>query len=219
MRKVLVTGGSRGIGHAVAAFLESCGGYEVLAPNRHQLDLADPQSVRAFLMSCPDVDALVNVAGINVLGRLHELDEAVVERMCQTNLFAPIQLIRGLVEGMRLRGGGRIVNFSSIFGVRSKEFRTLYSLTKFGITGVTRALARELGPDGILVNAVAPGYVDTEMTCKNVPPDERERLCGEIPLRRLAEPIEIAKLVRYLISEENTYLTGQTVVIDGGFLA
>lgn len=219
MRKVLVTGGSRGIGCAVVDLLNSSGEYEVLAPDRHELDLAVPASVSGFLTSCPDVDALVNVAGINVLGRLDELDESVVERMCQTNLYAPLQLIRGVCGGMKRRGGGRIVNFSSIWGVRSKEYRTLYSLTKFGLTGVTKALARELGPDGILINAVAPGYVDTEMTQKNVPPDERERLCGEIPLRRLAAPAEIAKFVRFLISEENSYLTGQVLVIDGGFLA
>ena len=219
MHKVLVTGGSRGIGHAVVELLESSGEYEVLAPDRHKLDLADPLSVRAFLEGCPDIDALVNAAGINVLGRLNELDESVVAHMCQTNLYAPLQLIRGVAVGMRRRGGGRIVNFSSIWGVRSKEFRTLYSLTKFGLTGITKALAHELGPDGILVNAVAPGYVNTEMTRKNVPPDELERLYAEIPLRRLAGPEEIAKLVRFLISEENTYITGQAIVIDGGFLA
>ncbi len=170
-------------------------------------------------MSCPDLDALVNVAGINVLGRLEELDDYMVEKMCRTNLFSPLQLIRGVAAGMKRRKGGRIVNFSSIWGMRSKEFRTLYSMTKFGLTGVTRALARELGPDGILVNAVAPGYVDTEMTRTNIPPEERTRLCEDIPLRRLAEPIEIAKLVKFLISEENTYITGQSIVIDGGFLA
>ena len=219
MHKVLVTGGSRGIGHAIVELLESSGEFEVLAPDRKKLDLAAPQSVRAFLEGCPDIDALVNAAGINVLGRLNELDETIVAQMCQTNLYAPLQLIRGVADGMRRRGGGRIVNLSSIFGVRSKEFRTLYSLTKFGLTGVTKALARELGPDGILVNAVAPGYVDTEMTRKNVPQNELERLRGEIPLRRLATPAEIAKLVRFLISEENTYITGQSIVIDGGFLA
>lgn len=219
MRKVLITGGSRGIGSAVVELLRHSGGYDVLAPSREQLDLADPSSVQRFLQECPDVDALINVAGINVLGRLHELDESVVEQMCQTNLYAPLQLIRGVAGGMRRLGGGRIVNFSSIWGVRSKEFRTLYSMTKFGLMGMTKALARELGPDSILVNAVAPGYVDTEMTQKNIPPDERERLCGEIPLRRFAEPVEIARLTRFLISEENTYITGQDIVIDGGFLA
>jgi len=181
--------------------------------------LANASSVRNYLSQCPDLDALVNVAGINILGKIEELDEAAVGQMCQTNLIAPLQLIRGVVCGMRRRGGGRIVNFSSIWGVRSKELRTLYSMTKFGLTGMTKALARELGPDGILVNAVAPGYVNTEMTRKNVPPAEQARLCAEIPLRRMADPYEIARLVRFLISDENSYITGQSIVIDGGFLA
>jgi len=120
---------------------------------------------------------------------------------------------------MKTRGGGRIVTFSSIWGMRSKEYRPLYSMTKFGVNGMTRALARELGPSGILLNCVAPGYVLTEMTAKNVPPDEQKRLCAEIPLRRMAQPSEIAKTVAFLLSADNTYITGQTIVIDGGFLA
>lgn len=219
MRRVLITGGSRGIGQAIADLLRESGDHEILTPPRGQLDLADASSVTSFLSQCPDLDALVNVAGINILGKIEELDETVVAEMCQTNLLAPLQLIRGVVSGMRRRGGGRIVNFSSIWGVRSKEFRTLYSMTKFGLTGMTKALARELGPDGILVNAVAPGYVNTEMTRKNVPPAEQARLCAEIPLRRMADPSEIARLVRFLISDENSYITGQAIVIDGGFLA
>ncbi len=219
MRRVLITGGSRGIGHAVAALLSQTPDSEVVAPPRKTLDLADPDSVRHFTATCPDFDALINVAGINVLGKLEDLDETRVAQMCQTNLFAPLQLIRGVVPGMCRRGGGRIVNFSSIWGIRSKERRTLYSLTKFGLTGATKALARELGPHGILINAIAPGYVNTDLTRQNIPPNERDRLCQEIPLRRMAEPDEIARCVRFLISEENTYITGQTIVIDGGFLA
>ncbi len=219
MRRVLVTGSSRGIGRAVADLLKGTPGYDLLAPNRQQLDLADSASIQAYLRDCPDLDALINVAGINILGAIGDLDEASVLQMCQTNLFAPIQLIRGVVAGMRRRGSGRIVNFSSIWGIRSKELRTLYSMTKFGLTGVTKALARELGPDGILVNSIAPGYVDTEMTRANIPPIERERLCAEIPLRRMADPVEIARATRFLISEENSYITGQSIVVDGGFLA
>jgi 3-oxoacyl-[acyl-carrier protein] reductase len=218
-RKVLVTGGSRGIGRAVVDLLCGADGYEVLAPDRSQLDLMDPQSIQRYLALSPDIDILVNVAGINILEKIEELNETVIEQMSQTNLFAPLQLIRGVVAGMRRRGGGNILNFTSIWGIRSKEFRTLYSMTKFGLTGITKALARELGPDNILVNAVAPGFVDTEMTRCNVPPEERERLCAEIPLRRMADPVEVAKLVRFLISEDNSFITGQTIIIDGGYLA
>lgn len=218
-RTILVTGGSRGIGNSIAELLRADDSNEVIAPSRGELDLLDPQSISRFLAGAPDFDGLVNAAGINIIGRLETLDDATIDSMYSTNLLAPLKLIQGVVPGMRRRGGGRIVNFGSIWGVRSKEFRTLYSMTKFGLVGVTRALARELGPDHILVNTVAPGYVLTEMTRKNVPPEERERLCGEIPLRRMAEPVEIARLVRFLLSEENTYITGQNITIDGGFLA
>ena len=95
----------------------------------------------------------------------------------------------------------------------------MYSISKFGIVGLTQALSRELGPAGILINAVAPGFVLTEMTRKNIAEDEQARLCTEIPLRRMAMPEEIAKTVRFLISDDNTYITGAVIRIDGGFLA
>ncbi len=218
-RTILVTGGSRGIGNSIVELLRADDSMEVVAPSRTELDLLDPESISRFLAGAPDFDGLVNAAGINILGKLETLDDATIDSMYSTNLLAPLKLIQGVVPGMRRRGGGRIVNFGSIWGVRSKEFRTLYSMTKFGLVGVTRALARELGPDHILINTVAPGYVLTEMTRKNVPPEEQARLCGEIPLRRMAEPVEIARLVRFLLSEENTYITGQNITIDGGFLA
>ena len=218
-RTILVTGGSRGIGKAIVELLRTNSSIEVAAPTRRELDLLSPKSISGFLSGAPDFDGLVNTAGINILGKLEALDDKTIASMYNTNLLAPLKLIQGLVPGMRRRGGGRIVNFSSIWGIRSKELRTLYSMTKFGITGVTRALARELGPDHILINTVAPGYVLTEMTKKNVSPQERTRLCEEIPLRRMADPIEIARVVAFLLSEENTYITGQNITIDGGFLA
>ena len=219
-RRILVTGGSRGIGRAVAEDLRcrwsDC---EVLTPPRSELDLLDEVSIRSFLAELEPVDGLVNAAGINILGKLNELDDATIEQMITTNLIAPLKPIQAVEEGMKRRGGGRIVTFSSIWGVRSREYRTLYSMTKFGVCGMTRALARELGPAGILINCIAPGFVLTEMTRKNVPEEEREKLCAEIPLRRMAEPEEIARSVAFLLSLENTYITGQTIVIDGGFTA
>lgn len=220
MKRILVTGGSRGIGKAIVDLLRSSeSDVEVIAPTRQECDLSSLESIRSFLSNLGDVHALVNVAGINELAALNEINSENLARMHRVNVEAPLFLVQGVAEGMRRLGGGRIVNFSSIWGVRSKERRTMYSIDKFGIVGLTRALARELGPQNILVNAVAPGFVLTEMTKKNVSSVEQKRLCEEIPLRRMAEPDEIAKVVRFLISDDNTYMTGSVINIDGGFLA
>jgi len=114
---------------------------------------------------------------------------------------------------------GRIVNISSIWGITSKEKRTIYSATKFGINGVTKALAKELGKYNILVNSICPGYVNTEMTKKNVTEMDKKEILKNIPLDRFAEPDEIGCLIKFLISDENTYITGQCIVIDGGLTA
>ena len=216
--RVLVTGGSRGIGKAVTELLAQKS-IEVIAPTRAQLDLTDFRSIRTFAENLQPVDALINTAGLNELRSLENIDDEILDTMLKTNLTGPLKLIQAVVPGMKSRGGGRILSFSSIWGLRSKEIRTMYSMGKFGIRGMTSALARELGPHNILVNTIAPGYVLTEMTYKNVPEEERKKICGEIPLGSMAPPEEIAKVAFFLISHENTYITGQTVVADGGFLA
>jgi 3-oxoacyl-[acyl-carrier protein] reductase len=137
--------------------------------------------------------------------------------MMQVNLTAPALLAQGLVGGMRARRWGRIVNVSSVFSQVTKEKRAAYSSSKAGLNGLTRTLAVELGPDNILVNSIAPGYVDTELTKRNNPPQDLAAIARTIPLRRLAQTDEIARCAAFLCSEDNTYLTGQTIVVDGGF--
>ena len=217
--RVLVTGGSRGIGHAVVQELSQKNNWEVIAPSREKLDLTDFNSIVQFTKDIAPFNALVNVAGLNELRTLENIDDESLDVMLKTNLSGPLKLIQAIVPGMKAIGGGKILSFSSIWGLRSKEVRTLYSMGKFGIRGMTAALARELGPDNILLNTIAPGYVLTDMTFKNVPEEERKKICQEIPLGRMAYPEEIAKVVSFLISPDNTYITGQTIIVDGGFLA
>lgn len=216
-RTALVTGGSRGIGVAIADALREQGA-EVLTPGRNELDLADSASVQAWLAAHGGtLDIVVNNAGINVLDDLESITPENWAQMVQVNLTAPLQILQGVAPSMKDRGWGRIVNISSIFGVVTKERRGAYSMVKSGLNGLTRTAAVELAPSGILVNSVCPGYVATDMTRQNNPPDVIKQIEATIPAGRLAEPAEIARFVAWLCSEENTYLTGQTLLVDGGF--
>lgn len=216
--KALVTGASRGIGASIASVFESLG-IDVITPTRQELDLSKPESVEKYIESHKDsgIDIIVNNAGINILNDLASLQGLDWELMIQINLTAPMQLIRGFTPYMKSVAWGRIVNISSIFSLVTKEKRSAYSVTKSGLNALTRTAAVELAPYGVLVNSVCPGYVETELTSANNSPTELEQIAISIPIQRLAKPEEIANLVAFLCSKKNTYLTGQTIVIDGGF--
>lgn len=217
MQTALVTGASRGIGAAIAAELLS-NGCQVLTPDRSELDLANDASINAYLASLNQhVDILVNDAGINPTASLEDIKMDDMKDTLQINLLAAFHLIQALAPGMRKNRYGRIVNISSIWSIVSKAGRTSYAMSKTALNGMTRTLAVELAPDNVLINAVAPGYVMTQLTHQNNPPAEIERISQSIPIQRLAEPSEIARVVAFLCSEKNTYLTGQTIVVDGGY--
>jgi len=213
----LVTGASKGIGKAIAELLKN-NGVEVLTPTHKELDLASDLSVDAYLARVnKPIDILINNAGINPLGELSALSDKNIEETLRVNLISPLRLLRGVAKGMKERKFGRIVNISSIWSVVSKPGRSIYSISKAGLNALTSSLAVELAADNILVNAVAPGFTDTELTRKNLAAAEIGKLKQQIPLQRLAKPLEIAELVVFLCSEKNTYITGQTLLIDGGF--
>lgn len=217
-RRALVTGGSRGIGAAICLALKAQG-CEVIAPRRSELDLSDHGSVHGYIEAHKDeqIDILVNNAGINILNVLDVLSPKDWQEMVQVNLTAPLELIRAFSSGMKKAGWGRIVNTASIFGIVTKEGRAAYTATKSGLIGLTKTAAVELAPYGITVNALCPGYVETELTVQNNSPAEIEAIAQTIPAKRLASPEEMAHYAAFLCSEGNTYLTGQTLIVDGGF--
>jgi 3-oxoacyl-[acyl-carrier protein] reductase len=135
----------------------------------------------------------------------------------QTNFFGAVELLHGIMPGMKDRRYGRVVNVESVYAIISREKRLSYASSKSALSGLTRTLAVEYGKHNILVNAVLPGYVLTEMTQKNLSQSEIERIKERIPLGRLAQPEEIARLISFLSSDQNSYVNGQMIVADGGF--
>lgn len=217
MRTAFVTGASKGIGKAISEML-TADGYDVFAPLHSELDLSSMESVRTFIASNAHrtFDVIINNAGINDINDIDKITDDEIERMMSINLVSPLVLLRGFVPKMKLAGFGRIVNISSIWGIVSKRGRTVYSATKHGIHGITKTLAVELAEYNILINTVAPGFTLTELTSKNNSPEQIADVSNDIPLKRMAQPSEIAKAVCWLV-ENNTYITGQLIAVDGGF--
>jgi 3-oxoacyl-[acyl-carrier protein] reductase len=235
---VLVTGATKGIGKSVAELFVNRGaqviatGTSEIAPyspffNQSdgqviycQADFSTREGINMFLQKLkklPKIDVCVNNAGINILSSVGEVKEEDYDKMLSINLNAPFSICKQVVSFMMDQRYGRIVNIASIWSVLSRARRTTYSITKNGIVGLTKNLSVELASYGIMVNAVSPGFTLTELTKKNLSNEEIEKLSNEIPVGRLSEPIEVANLILFLCSRENSYLTGQNIIIDGGF--
>ena len=191
----------------------------MISPSREELDLASEDSVESYLNDHSDitVDVLINNAGMNVPEKISEISWDTWNETLQTNLGSAVRLIQFLAPGMSSRGYGRILNTSSILGLVTQEGRAAYSMTKAALNALTRSAALEFGAGGVLVNSLAPGYVDTELTRKNNSQEALASIIRSIPLGRMADPKELARVAGFLVSDQNTYLTGQTIVVDGGF--
>ncbi|MEW6006214.1 MAG: SDR family oxidoreductase [Stygiobacter sp.] len=215
--RALITGGSRGIGNAIASkFLENS--IEVIAPTREELNLSSNNSIEEFLTKFnTPIDILINNAGVNEISLLENMSDSKILDVLNINLVAPIKLIRSLLPLLKESKNAKIINISSIWSFVSKEGRTIYSISKSGLNALTRSLALELCHVPVLVNSVAPGYVNTELTKKNNTALELENIKNLIPLNRLAEPEEIAEVVYFLSSPQNSYITGQVIIVDGGY--
>jgi NAD(P)-dependent dehydrogenase (short-subunit alcohol dehydrogenase family) len=229
-RSVLVTGGTRGIGYAVAnAFLEQKAEVHVTGTKKdgkgpqgsifHSCDFTSLENLEILCKKVQvlNIEVLINNAGINKTGAFADLSPEDFLRIQQVNLYSAFRLIQTVLPGMTSKNWGRIVNITSIFSIVSKEYRAPYSVSKFGLDGMTASLAAEVAESGVLVNSVAPGFLDTELTRKVLGEKGMQEMATKVPIRRMGKPDEVARLVLWLSSNENTFVSAQNIAIDGGF--
>jgi 3-oxoacyl-[acyl-carrier protein] reductase len=237
-RTALVTGSTRGIGRAIAEILTGAGA-RVAVVGRDQAkaaeaaatlgngaqgfacDVGDPASIVALIEGVEkafgQIDILVNNAGLtrdNILFRIKDEDW---DTVLDANLRGAFVAIRAASRGMIKRRWGRIINIASVVGITGNKGQANYAASKAGLIGLTKSVAKELGSRNVLVNAVAPGFIETDMTAA-MTPEARASLSGQIPLERLGSPQDVAGVVAFLASEHAAYITGQTLVVDGGMV-
>ncbi|TSD87164.1 acetoacetyl-CoA reductase [Mycobacterium sp. KBS0706] len=234
-RVAVVTGGTRGIGEAISLALKEKG-YKVAATyagnddaarafsERHgiaayKFDVADFEQCQAAIAKIESelgpVEVLVNNAGITRDGTIHKMDRNAWDAVIDTNLGSCFNMCRCVIDGMRARSFGRIVNIGSINGQAGQYGQVNYAAAKSGIHGFTKALAQEGAGKGITVNAIAPGYIDTDMV-RAVPPNVLEKIVAKVPVGRLGKASEIARGVLFLVDDEGGFITGSTLSINGG---
>ena len=236
MKRVLVTGGSRGIGRVCVEYFSNkgykvafvyknnealakecaaaCGAYAIKA------DVSDPieavSAVREAIDLLGGLDILVNNAGIAQIKLFTDITDSDYDRMISTNLSGAFYVSREAVKTMISQKWGRVINIGSMWGKCGASCEVHYSTSKAGLRGMTMALAKELGPSGITVNCVEPGVIETDM---NADLDEQTitQLCDETPMSRIGKPSDVAALVGFLASDEASFITGQTIGVDGGY--
>ncbi len=239
MRNVVVTGGSRGIGLAISRRL-AASGYNVIAVARREsdelrqaigevkaagglhfraFDLSDIDAIPSFVKALRDefgaIYGLVNNAGIGTEGLLANMHNSEIEALVRLNVTSPIVLTKYVARHMMADGEGRIINMSSIIATTGYNGLSVYGASKAAASGFTRSLAREVGKLGITVNAIAPGFIDTELT-QTLSEDQRKRISGRSALRRLPETDDVARMVEYLLGEGGRNITGSVLTIDAG---
>lgn len=235
-KTAIVTGATRGIGQKIAEDLYDLGATLILTGadrdrikrlkgNRrikyYHLDFLDNESVSGFMEALKEyekIDICINNAGINRINYIYDILEEDWDRIMKVNLSGPFKLIKEVARIMKKKKYGRIVNIASIYGTITREKRAAYTATKSGLIGLTKTAALDLAPYNILVNSVSPGFILTDLTKRILSAKEREALRTAVPLKRLGLPGDISPVVLFLASDLNTYITGQNIIADGGYV-
>lgn len=233
MRTIVITGGSRGIGAAAVRrfaaegervyFLYEKEDFLAKAVSEEtgataiRCDVSDEQQVKAAFSQIPEVDVLVNNAGIVEYNPINWTEPKCFRRVMDVNVTGTYLCIREVLPKMLQKQAGVILNTSSMWGLTGASCEAAYSASKAAVIGLTKALAKELGPSGIRVNAVAPGVIVTDMV-KNVAPETMENLRQETPLEKLGRPGDVADALWYLASDQAGFITGEVLNISGGFV-
>jgi 3-oxoacyl-[acyl-carrier protein] reductase len=217
-RKSLVIGGSGDIGTSIAHQLSKDYGDKVLAVGSQELNLLDNSSIDHFLNKHGvDFDVLVHSAGINQPGIFESLEIEDIEKTIQVNLIGFLRVAKALLPYWKKNSMGRIVIISSLYGVFSRRGRMPYAISKHALIGAMKTMAIEFAEYGVTVNAVSPGFIDTQMTFKNNSPEAIQKIISGIPIARLGLPTEVARAVAFLASPQNTYINGHDLMVDGGY--
>ncbi len=238
---VLITGATRGMGKQMADDFEKAGAELIVTGTREDeirllnrnsgshgrrrkkyycVDFTNKVSTKKFLASLGKysrIDVCINNAGINRIDFIESAKTKDWDDIISVNLKAPFLVIREISKIMKRNGYGRIINISSIFGVISREKRSVYSASKFGLRGLTTAGSNELARYNILINTVSPGFVLTDLTKSILSEKEIAELAEQVPIKRFASTGEVSRVVLFLASSLNTYITGQNIIVDGGY--
>ncbi|HMS64040.1 MAG TPA: 3-oxoacyl-[acyl-carrier-protein] reductase [Ignavibacteria bacterium] len=232
---ILITGGSRGIGKAIAELLNSDGATVIVTYKNsideeyfnsknisfYNCDVADPASVKeitdTIIKKHDKIDVLVNNAGVTKDGLLMRMSDDDWDIVIDTNLKGVFNMTKAVTRGMMSKRYGKIINITSITGIMGNAGQANYAASKAGVIGFTKSVAKELSSRNINVNAVAPGFIETEMTDK-LSEEVKQTYMNSIPLKRFGKGEEIAKTVRFLASDDSSYITGQTICVDGGII-